>query len=65
MEFPTASTDVLVVWFRSSSLMLVELAWKEVLFLIVLPKVGPSSSLRHLILMTFEGLFDLLTLFAR
>ena len=38
---------------------------EEVLFLIILPKVGPSLSLRHLILMTLEGLFDLLTHFAR
>ena len=40
-------------------------SWREVLFLIVLPKVGPSLSIRHLILMTLEGLFNLLTLFAR
>ena len=65
MEFPTASTDVLVAWVRSSSLTLKKLSWREVLFVIVLPKVGPSLSLRHLILMTLEGLFDLLTHFAR
>ena len=37
MEFPE-STDVLVVLVRSSSLMLTELFWKEVLFLIGLLK---------------------------
>ena len=65
MEFPTAFTDVLVAWVRSSSFMLLKPSWREVQFLIVLPKVGPSLSLGHLVLMTLEGLFDLLTLFAR
>ena len=44
-------------------------AYKAVLegstILIVLPKVGPSLSLRLPILMTMEGLFGLLTHFAR
>ena len=51
-------TDVLVALVRSSSFVLIKLFWKEVLFLIVLLKVGPSLSLRLLILMTLEGLFD-------
>ena len=62
-EFPTVSTGVLVVWVRSSSLMLTKLFWKGALSLIVLPKVGPFLSLRHLILMTLEGLFDIQTHF--
>ena len=37
-----------VVWVRSSSFMLFKPSWREVLFLIVLPKVGPSLSQRHL-----------------
>ena len=65
MEFPTVSTDVLVAWVRSSSFMLIKPSWREVPFLIVLLKVGPSLSPRHLILMTLEELFGLLTLFAR
>ena len=39
--------------------MLIELSWKEVLFLIVLLEVGVSLSLRPLTLMTMEGSFDL------
>ena len=65
MEFPEAFTDVLVDWVRNSSFMLIKPSWREVPFLIVLPKVGPSFFLKHLTLMTLEGLFDLLTLFAR
>ena len=46
--------------------MLTKLFWKGALSLIALLKVGPSLSLRRLILMTMEGLlFDLLTHFAR
>ena len=45
--------------------MFVKLSWQEELFLVVLPKVGPSLSLRHLILMTLEGSFDHLMRFAR
>ena len=33
MEFPTAFTDVLVAWVRSSSFMLMKLYWREVPFL--------------------------------
>ena len=62
---PAVSACVLVVWVRSSSLMLTRLFWKGALSLIVLPNVGPSLSLRHLILMTMEGSFDHLTHFAR
>ena len=58
-------TDVLVVWVRSSSLMLLELAWKEVLFLIVLLKVEQSLSPDPLTSTTMEGSFDLQTHFAR
>ena len=65
MEILTVPTDVLVVWVRSSSLMLIELSWKEVLFLIVLLKVGRSLSPRPLALMTMEGSFDLQTHFPR
>ena len=57
--------DVLVAWVRSSSLMLVELSWREGKFLLVLPNVGPSLSPRLLILMTLEGLFNHLMPFAR
>ena len=63
-KFPTVPAGLLVAWVRSSSLMLKMLSWKEVLFLIVLLKVGPSLSLRHLTLMTMEGSSDLQTLFA-
>ena len=48
MEFPTASTHVPVPLVRSSSFVLVKLSWREVLFLIVLPKVELSLSLRLL-----------------
>ena len=64
-EFLPTSTDVLVAWVRSSSLMFIKLSWKEVLFLIVLLNVGRSSSPRLLTSMTLEGLFDLLMRFAR
>ena len=64
-EFSTVHTGVLVVWVRSSSSMLTKLSWKEVLFLIVLLKVGPSLPPRPLTLMTMEGSSDLLTHFAR
>ena len=52
------STDVLVALVRSSSFVLIKQYWREVVFLIVSLKVGPSLSLRLLILMTLEGLFD-------
>ena len=60
-----APIGVLQDWVRSSLLLLTELFWKEVLFLIVLPKVGPFLSLRRPIPMTLEGLFDHFTLFDR
>ena len=51
-------------WAPSSSFNAYEyLAWKEVLFLIVLPKVGPSLSPRPLTSLTMEGSFDLQTRF--
>ena len=56
---------VLVVWVRSSSLMLTRLSWKGALSLIVLLKVGPSLSLRPLTLMTMEGSSHRLTHFDR
>ena len=59
---PTGVPGVLV---RNSSLMLTDLCWKEVLFLIVLLKVEPSLSPRPLTSMTMDGFFDLQTLFAR
>ena len=55
---PTVSTDVLVAFVRSSSLMLIKPYWTEGIFLIVLLKVGQSLSLRLPIPMTLEGLFD-------
>ena len=54
MEFPTVSTGVLVALVRNSSFVLIKPYWREVLFLSVLLKVGPSLSRRHLILMTME-----------
>ena len=60
---PTVSTDVLVALARSSSLMPFKPFWREGIFLIVLLKVGPSLSLRLLLLMTLEGLFDHLIYF--
>ena len=44
---------------------LTKLFLEGALSLVALPEAGPSLSLRHLILMTMEGLFDLLTHFAR
>ena len=38
--------------------MFIKPCWSEGIFLIVLLKVGQSLTLRLLILMTFEGLFD-------
>ena len=40
MEFPTAFTDVLVAWVRSSSFVLIKPFWREEIFLIVLLNVG-------------------------
>ena len=62
-EFPTVSTDVLVALARNSSFMPIKPFWREGMFLIVLLKVGPSLSLRLLILLTLGGLFDHLTRF--
>ena len=64
-EFPTVSTDVLVALARSSSFTPIKPYWREGIFLIVLLKVGQSLSVRLPILMTLEGLFDLLSHFAR
>ena len=54
MEFSTVSTDVLVALVRSSSFMLIMPFWREGIFLIV----GQSLTLKLLIRMTLEGLFD-------
>ena len=64
-EFLTVPTDVLVAWVRSSSVILKELSWKELPFLIIVLKVELFLSPRPLTLMTMEGSFDLKTLFAR
>ena len=58
MEFPTVSTDVLVALVQSFSIVLIKPFWKEVLFPIVLLKVGPSLSPRRLIQMILGGFFD-------
>ena len=52
------STDVLVALVRSSSFVLIKPYWCEVVFLIVLLKVGPSLLLRLLIPITLGGLID-------
>ena len=49
---------VLVALVRSSSFVLIKPYWREVVFLIVLLKVGPSLSPRLLTLITLGGLFD-------
>ena len=63
-EFHMVPTGVPGVWARNSSLMLAELSWKELPFLIILLKVELFSSPRLLTSMTVEGIFDHLTHFA-
>ena len=65
MEFHTVPRDVLVVWALSSSLMLTGLCWKEVPFQKIFLIVELSLSPRPRTSMTMEGLFGLLTHFAR
>ena len=65
MEFSTVSTDVLVALVQSSSFMLIKPLWREEIFLIVLLKVGQSSSLEPLIPMTLERKIDYLMHFGR
>ena len=54
MEFFTVFTDVVVALVRSFSFVLIMPYWREVMFLIVLVKIGPSLSLRLLVLMTLR-----------
>ena len=64
MEFHLVPANVPGILVRNSSLMLTELFWKEVPFMIILLKVELFLSPRPLTFMTLEGLFDHLMHFA-